>query len=80
MAIRLEFTNLPELTEVYLYADRHRDDPVMDKLARKIERKIDRMVERDLYARSKSASTAAEREEARQRYLESKGVPPSFRW
>ncbi|EFE91397.1 hypothetical protein GCWU000341_01812 [Oribacterium sp. oral taxon 078 str. F0262] len=34
----------------------------------------------ELYATSKTAATSAEREKARQTYLDEKGVSEDFRW
>ncbi len=38
------------------------------------------MVEYHLYAKYKTAPTAEEREQARQAYLDKRGVFPDFRW
>lgn len=42
--------------------------------------KLDALVNRELYSRSKTAATPAEREKARQQYLEKRGIPQGFRW
>lgn len=42
--------------------------------------KIQKMTDRELYTAYKTASTEEEREKARQKYLDSKGIPESFRW
>lgn len=42
--------------------------------------KLDRMVDRELYTQYKRAATPGEREAARQKYLDKKGIPDSFRW
>ena len=38
------------------------------------------MVERELYTKSKTAPTEEEREQARQEYLDRRGIQASFRW
>ena len=38
------------------------------------------MCARELYTKYKTAGTDAEREEARQKYLDSRGIPEDFRW
>lgn len=38
------------------------------------------MVRHELYAKYKTALTPEEREEARQRYLDERGIPQSYRW
>lgn len=45
-----------------------------------LEQKLDSMVRRELYSKSKAAPTAEERENARQKYLDKRGIAESFRW
>ena len=45
-----------------------------------LEQKFDAMMRRELYTKSKTAKTQAEREEARKAYLDKVGVHPNFRW
>lgn len=46
-----------------------------------LQDKLDAAVRRDLYATMHDSSkTPQEREEARMRYLDDKGIPESFRW
>lgn len=45
-----------------------------------LEVKIDNMVKHELYTASKTAETSAEREKARQQYLDKVGMRDSFRW
>ena len=45
-----------------------------------LEQKLDSLVRHELYAKYKTAPTQEERENARQEYLEKRGVPDSFRW
>lgn len=49
---------------------------VIDGLADKCKKISDR----ELYTAYKTAPTEEEREKARQKYLDSKGIPESFRW
>lgn len=51
-----------------------------EQIRRGLERKLDFMVRRELYSKSKTAPTAEERENARQKYLDKRGIPDSFRW
>lgn len=50
------------------------------EIRRGLERKLNAMCDRELYRKYKTAETEAEREEARQKYLDSKGIPESYRW
>lgn len=52
------------------------DKKVFDGLTEKIQK----IADRELYTAYKTAPTEEEREKARQKYLDSKGIPESFRW
>ena len=56
------------------------DDGYEDKIRQGLEQKLDSLVRHELYAKYKTAPTQEERENARQEYLEKRGVPDSFRW
>ena len=45
-----------------------------------LEEKLEAMVKRELYTKSKTAETEAEREEARKKYLDKVGMHRDFRW
>ena len=45
-----------------------------------LEQKLDAMLNRQLYSRYKTAPTEEEREQARQKYLDRRGVPQNYRW
>lgn len=51
-----------------------------EAIRRELSRKLDAMFQRDCFTRYKTAATEAEREQARQRYLESIEMPADFRW
>lgn len=57
--------------EIYLY---------VNKIRYGLEQKLEAMVRHEWYAKYKTAPTPEEREAARQRYLDERGVPQSFRW
>ena len=50
------------------------------KIRTDLERKLNTMCDRELYTKYKTADTDAEREEARQKFLDSRGIPEDFRW
>ncbi len=56
------------------------DDDYAEDIQRGLEEKLDAMVRHELYAKYKTAPTEEEREQARQEYLDRRGVPESFRW
>ena len=45
-----------------------------------LQKKLDRVSMRSYYTAYKTAPTEQEREEARKKYLDERGVPESFRW
>ena len=56
------------------------EDEYEDEICRGLEQKLDAMLNRQLYSRYKTAPTEEEREQARQEYLDRRGVPQSYRW
>ena len=50
-----------------------------EEIKKELNRKLDAVALRQLYSTYKTAPTHAEKEEARQKYLDAKGVPTSFR-
>lgn len=51
-----------------------------DDIKSELEKKLNLMVMREYYTTYKTAPTEQEREKARKKYLDEKGVPESFRW
>lgn len=49
-------------------------------ISRRLETKLDKMFKHELYTKYKTAPTEAEREQARQEYLEKVGIHKDFRW
>ena len=56
------------------------DNSYMDEIRIGLGKKLDAMVLHELYEKSKTAPTEAEREKFRKKYLDRKGIPDSFRW
>ena len=56
------------------------DNSYMDEIRIGLGKKLDAMVLHELYEKSKTAPTGAEREKFRKEYLDRKGIPDSFRW
>ena len=56
------------------------DDSNVDEIRIGLEKKLDAMVLHELYEKSKTTPTEAEREKFRKEYLDRKGIPYSFRW
>lgn len=56
------------------------DENTEDSIKRALEAKLDAIVKHNLYTQSKTAESPAEREKARQEYLDRVGMRDSFRW
>ena len=52
----------------------------LPKIKNGLEQKYEAMMRRELYTKSKTAKTQAEREEARKAYLDKVGMHRDFRW
>lgn len=57
-----------------------RDEYVEETITTALQAKLDAMTRREYYTLSKTAETPAEREKARQTYLDMVGMLPGWRW
>ena len=55
-------------------------EDVLPEIQKGLEQKYKAMMRRELYTKSKTAKTQAEREEARKAYLDKVGMHRDFRW
>ena len=65
-----------KLVKYYHFEMYELEDEIRDEL----EKKLNSLVMREYYTAYKTAPTDTEREEARKKYLDERGVPESFRW
>lgn len=56
------------------------EEELLPEIKKGLEQKLDALVMRELYTKYKTAPTEQEKEEARRKYLDKRGVPSSFRW
>ena len=56
------------------------EEDFRDDIRRGLSQKLDAMLNRQLYSQYKTAPTEEQREQARQEYLDRRGVPQSYRW
>ena len=56
------------------------EDDYQDDIRQGLSQKLDAMLNRQLYSQYKTAPTEEQREQARQEYLDRRGVPQSYRW
>ena len=66
--------------ELLLYFGGDRTAERERRIKAAMDSKIDRMVAHEYYTNYKTAASPEERERARQAYLDSVGIPQSFRW
>lgn len=55
-------------------------EELLPEIQKGLEQKLDALVMRELYTKYKTALTEQEKEEARRKYLDKRGVHGSFRW
>ena len=55
-------------------------EDALPEIQKGLEQKYEAMLRRELYTKSKTAGTEAEREEARKAYLDKVGMQQNFRW
>ena len=56
------------------------DQKVWDRAAKGLMDKLNKRINRQLYTQFKTAATAEEREQARQKYLDKVGIPERYRY
>lgn len=56
------------------------EEDFQDDIRQGLSQKLDAMLNRQLYTQYKTAPTEEQREQARQEYLDRRGVPQSYRW
>ena len=71
-----------DILRYYLIASKGEEVPEeLDKrVFNGLSDKVQKIADRELYTLYKTAPTEEEKEKARQKYLDSKGIPESFRW
>lgn len=66
--------------ELLLYFGGDRSSDREHRIKAAMSAKIDRMISHEYFTDYKTATSPEERERARQAYLDSVGIPQSFRW
>ena len=56
------------------------EEEFQDDIRQGLSQKLDAMLNRQLYTQYKTAPSEEQREQARQEYLDRRGVPQSYRW
>ena len=65
--------------DIVMYHLRGEDD-YEEEIRQGLEQKLDAMLNRQIYSRYKTAPVLLRWEQARQEYLDRRGVPQSYRW
>lgn len=63
----------------YFFSDEAPEGYEADEIRKKISEKVDKIINRELFSKYKRLPTGAEREAARQEYLNHRGISKSFR-
>lgn len=61
------------------YFFKGQEDDLADDIRKQLNLKVDKLINHELFSKYKTAPTGAEREKARQEYLNRRGIPGSFR-
>jgi hypothetical protein len=75
--VQIDFKLFIELYRSIVLEDESAD---FQHIKQELESKFQKMINHELYSKYKTAATDEEREQARQEYLESVGIPKNFRW
>ena len=63
----------------FFFSDEAPEGYKADEIRKKISEKVDKIINRELYSKDKRSPPGAEREVARQEYLNHRGISKSFR-
>lgn len=55
-------------------------DQTGEDIKKELEKKMDALIRHELYSTYKTAPSETDREKARKKYLDQKGIPEDFRW
>ena len=75
-SVQIPYDLFIDLTMYHLQSE----DDFEEEIRQGLEQKLDAILNRQLYSRYKTAPNEEEREQARQEYLDRRGVPQSYRW
>ena len=78
--IRIELEQ-SQFTSLIVWLNDHQGEAQeLDQLYKIFSDKLDKMIAHELYTKSKTAPTKEQQEQARQEYLDRKGIHKDFRW
>lgn len=75
--VQIDLSLFNDLCRYHLFGQ---TDGTAKRIYQGLSDKLDAMARRDLYTQSKTAEDPADREKARQAYLDAIGMHPDFRW
>lgn len=75
--VQIPYSLFIDILRIIVFESQYVD---IEKVRKQLEEKVNAMVAHDLYTKSKTAGTAEEREEARQKYLDDRCIHKDFRW
>lgn len=78
--VQIDFTLFADLCNYFFIGSEFRGEGwLANDIRKELETKLDKMIARELFTKYKRSPTGAEREQARQEYLNHRGVPSSYR-
>lgn len=78
--VQISYELFLNIAKYFTIQDENYKKELEEIIIKQINEKLDKLVLHDLYAKSKQAPTIEEREEARQEYLNKKGIHENFRY
>ena len=75
-SVQIPYDLFVDLVLYHLNSENDFDEEIRQGLVQK----LDAILNRQLYSQYKTAPTEEQREQARQEYLDRRGVPQSYRW
>ena len=78
--LQIDYELFLKIAKYFNIKDKKYREELEEEIIKQINEKIDKLVLHELYTKSKQAITSEEREQARQEYLEKKGIHKDFRF
>lgn len=78
--VQISYNLFLNIAKYFTSQDENYKKELEEIIVKEINEKLDKLVLHDLYAKSKQAPTNEEREQARQEYLNKKGIHEDFRY
>ena len=78
--VQIDYELFLSIAKYFAIQDENYKKELEEIIVKEVNEKLDKLVLHDLYTKSKQAPTNEEREQARQEYLNKKGIHEDFRY